>query len=203
MLLIILIRIFLNCHIGQMHHHISKFGTLRTIFLVTKTSETERAEPHFEGTIACDQDIESQVKLFTSNQKRLINISTDNVRIFLTLSLICFIVCPFIYLLQFVYQEYTLALSGICRLHDPGGMWVTLELLNKYCVVTWQNICHWHHIHVDIIPIRILFSDWVSFFLHIFSPPLDILDHQVLPRELKMIWKVVDKPKKKHMCKIE
>lgn len=85
-----------------------------------------------------------------------------------------------------------MTLRRIGRLHDPGGVRVALELLHKYGVVARQHVCHGHHVHVHVVAIGVLLGDGVAFLLHVLSPSLDILNHEVLPRELKVVWKMID-----------
>ena len=108
--------------------------------------------------------------------------------------MICFVVSPLVYLLQLVDKENTLTLRCVGRLHDPGGVRVALELFNKYRVVAWQHVSHGYHVHVNVVAIGVLLGNRVALLLHVLSPSLDILNHQILPRELEVVRKMIDQP---------
>jgi hypothetical protein len=102
------------------------------------------------------------------------------------------VVGPLLNLLQFVYQEDTLALGSAVWLHDPGGVGVLFKLFNENSVIAWQDIGHWNNVHIEQVSVLVSLSNWVIVFFHVFAETLDILYHQVFSGEFQMVRKVVE-----------
>lgn len=176
-----------------MHCHICKFTALGAVLFVTEASKAKGAEPDLERPVARDENVETEVKLLGADQKRLVNIATDDIRLLLTRLLVILIVCPFLNLFEFIDQEDALALCGIRRFHDPRRVRIALEFFDEYRVVARKHVRHRHHVHVHVVARRVLLGYRIVFLLHFLAPSFDVLYHEILPRQLEMVREMIYK----------
>ena len=66
------------------------------VFFIAEARETQRAEPDLQGSVAGDQDVQSQIEFLGADQERFVDVSTDYIWLFLTLLLIVLVICPFL-----------------------------------------------------------------------------------------------------------
>ena len=191
-LIVVLIGVLLDGHVRQMHHHVAKLVGVRGIFLITEPCEAERAQPDPHRAEAGDKYVNSQVEFFTAYKKRPVNIATDDVLLaLLRVERQLAAVGPLLDLPQLVDEEDAGALRPRGRFHNPGGSRVLFELLLEYHIVVWKAIGHRHDVQIDLVAVLVTLSDRIVLLLHVLSEALEILDHQVLAGQLKMVGEVV------------
>ena len=93
---------------------------------------------------------------------------------------------------EVVHQVDSLSLGTRDRLDDPDGILVLLELLHEDVVLGRQLVGERHDVHVNLRTVLIFLSDRVALLLHVLLEALDVLDHQVLSRQLSVVLEVVE-----------
>jgi len=63
---------------------------------------------------------------------------------------------------------------------------------HKHIVVRRKYESGRNEIQMNVLPLLVLFSQWISILLFLLSISLDILHQEVLSGELIMIWEMVD-----------
>ena len=175
-----------------MHHHVVELVGVRGIFLITEPCEAERAQPDPHRAEARYQYVNSQVEFFTAYKQRPVNIATDDVLLaLLSVERQLAAVGPLFDLPQLVDEEDAGALRPRGRFHNPGCSRVLFELLLEYHIVVWKAICHRHDVQIDLVAVLVTLGDRIVLLLHVLSEALEILDHQVLAGQLKMVGEVV------------
>ena len=94
-------------------------------------------------------------------------------------------------MVKFVHEENALALGFRTGFHDPHDIGVAAEFFYENCIVSRENIGVGDDVHIDIIPLFILFSNRVILFFHILAVALDILAHQILSCEFVMVREMI------------
>ena len=87
MLLVVFVIFLLNGHIGQVNHHIVHIRRIRRVFFITEASKALRTQPDLQRLIAGHKYVNTQVKLFATDQQRTVNIPADYVRLSLHVGL--------------------------------------------------------------------------------------------------------------------
>jgi hypothetical protein len=93
--------------------HVVQLGYIRCIFLIAKTSEAERVEIDFERSVGCDQNVDTEIELFSSYQQGIFNITRDNIGFFQRQGLEGQLGrgSPFLELIELIDEENTFSLS--------------------------------------------------------------------------------------------
>lgn len=175
-----------------MHRHVVQLVDVRGIFLITEPSKAERAQPDLHGAETGYEHINSQVELFATYEQRPIDIATDDVLLaLLRVERQLAAVGPLLDLPQLVDEEDAGTLRPRGRFHNPGGGWVLFELLLENYIVVWEAISHRNDVQIDLVAVLVTLGDRIVLLLHVLSEALEILDHQVLAGQLKMVGEVV------------
>ena len=140
-----------------------------------------------------DKDARTVAEALAEAEQRLINIPGNNIRLLhhLLLPWHLGVIGPLLNLLDFINKKNTFSLSSRSGLHNPGSIWVFLELLTENGIVSRQDISHRDNVHVEEAAALVFFSNGIIFFFHIFFKPFDVLNHQVFTSQLQMIRKMV------------
>lgn len=125
---------------------------------------------------------------------------------------------PLLDLRELVDEEDAFSLRLPARLHDPRAGRALPELLHEQVVVGRQHERHRHEVYgqsqrvsdgtyerdggerkkaarftqVEVFPALVLLGQGTGLLLQVFAVALDVLDHQVLPGQLVVVWEVVD-----------
>mmetsp|Transcript_23697 Transcript_23697/g.61548 ORF Transcript_23697/g.61548 Transcript_23697/m.61548 type:complete len:332 (+) Transcript_23697:422-1417(+) len=182
-LVVVGLAVLLDCHVGEVHVHVVDLLHLVGVLLVAEPREAERRQVHLQGPVGADDGVQAQVELLAADEEGVVDVARHDVVLrglpvgrHLARS-------PFLHLAELVEQEDALPLRARRGLHDPRGVGLLAELLHKEAVVLRQHVRHGHKVQQrGVHPLL----------LHGLLVPLHILHHQVLARELIMIWEVVD-----------
>jgi len=150
------------------------------ISMMSKSTESSSIQVNCQRLLGYYKHVNTHIKLFTTNQKRVHNVSLDD--IWLSLRTFRFpskVILPLGNLSQFIEQENASALRLTNRFHNPNSL-NTFKFLNEQGVVTWQIVRSWK----EPICSGVLRS---AFFLLLLLVPFEILDHQIFSGQLKMI----------------
>lgn len=171
--IIVIIRCLLNGNVCQVHESVREVIEIVRIPRMCESTKAIPIQVDSEWLIACDQDIDSQIELLTSNKQWIEDISLYNIWLSLwTLWLPSKLIFPLRDLLQLVKKENTTSLTFTNRLHNPDTA-SPLELFNKNTVLSRQVISGWKEvIRVGLLHLALPIQ-------HLFMP-LQIFNHKIL-----------------------
>ena len=140
---------------------------------MSKPAESISIQVDCQGLVADHKDVNSQVKLFTANQKWVHDVSLDHIRFCLwALWLPSKLILPLSDVLQLVKQKDALALRLANRLHDPH-LTRSLELLYEQAVVSRQVVGG----REEVVAVRF---QLLAFSLQLLLVSLEVFDHEIL-----------------------
>jgi hypothetical protein len=120
---------------------------ISSVSMMSKTTESCPIKICCQGWIWSNKAIDSHIKFLSSNQKRINNISLDNVRFSLrTFRLPSEIIFPLSNLLELIKQENTFALRFCNRLHNPDTTHILLEFFHKQWIISRKIVCCWEKV---------------------------------------------------------
>ena len=129
-----------------MHVSVLDFFDFVRITVMSESSEAGPVEVDGQRLVACDENIDSHIKLLATDEQGIHDVSLYNVRLCLgTFWFPSEIVFPLSDLCQFVKQEDTPSLGFPNRLHDPYTTNFS-ELFHKQRVISWQIVCSWKEV---------------------------------------------------------
>lgn len=97
----------LDGHVGEVDVLVVDVRYVRRVFGVTKPSKAVVEQKGLHWTVWCDEDVKTQIKLLSRNKQRIVNITGDDVEVFLWVVVVLDSVSPFFHLAHLVHQEYT------------------------------------------------------------------------------------------------
>ena len=140
-----------------------------------ESTESFSVQVDGQGLVRNDKNVDSQVKLFASYQKRIHDVPRYNVWLSLrTIWLPPQLIFPLSDVLKFIEKKDTFSLTLSDWLHDPN-LAHSFELLNKETVVSWKVIGRWQEVKVGGFVV-------LAISLQLLLVPFQIFDHQVFPR---------------------
>lgn len=124
---------------------------IKIVSMMGKSCKSSSIEIDCEGLITRDQNIDTHIKFFASNNQRIGNIALNNIRlsilrIFISISGITF---PLRDLLNFTDNKNTFPLGFRNGFHNPIVVITNLiafEFFKKDGIICWKIISHWKEI---------------------------------------------------------
>lgn len=184
--------VLLDTHIGQMYVHVLQLSDTGIVFDGAEATESQLEEIDLQGTKGSDQDVQTEVEFFATNQQRIRYVSGDDITFLAHLRMEGLrLPRPLFQLRQLIDQEDSSALRLSTRLHYPRALWILAVLLHKHVVVRGQDECDRNKVQMKVLIVDFL-RQRISISFQVLSVSLDILYKKVLARQFVVIGKVVD-----------
>uniref|UniRef100_A0A480HXA7 Putative tubulin polyglutamylase TTLL1 isoform X3 n=1 Tax=Sus scrofa TaxID=9823 RepID=A0A480HXA7_PIG len=192
---VVVLPVFLNGNVGEMNEHVIQLTGAGGVLHGAKAAKPEFVHVAAQGAVRGHQDVQAQVELPAADEERVADVQRDHVGLLgrLRHERRGFAVPgPLFDLRELVDQKDTLALGSATRFHDPGAGGAFPELLHKQVVVGGQHVGDRDKVQVEVFPTFVLLRQGAPFLLQLLPVPLDVLHHQILPRQLIVVWEMVD-----------
>mmetsp|Transcript_833 Transcript_833/g.2497 ORF Transcript_833/g.2497 Transcript_833/m.2497 type:complete len:331 (-) Transcript_833:234-1226(-) len=186
-------RVLLDGHVGQVDHVVVELGDVVRVVESAETREAPAVHKDPQRPVREHQHVDAQVELFAANQQRVGDVARADVHVLVRRHVLAAPRQPPLDLAPAPHDEDADALRLARRLHDPHRTWRALELLGQKREVPRQDEGGGDAVEVA------LSRAWCAtlallgkHLLQLAAVALEILHHQVLACELKVVREVVD-----------
>jgi len=192
---------FLYADVGQVHKDIVDLGLV--VLFGAEAAETLLIEVRLQRTERGHQDEESQIELLAADEEGIVNVLGDHTGVPIDLRIEgAGIVGVLLQLGQLIHQVNAHTLRFAARLDDPCAGRIAMEDFDKHLVVGGQDKGHGYDVQVLVARTtyaqfrvrRMALGQGITSSLQVLAIPLDVLDQQILARQLNGVGEVVYDP---------